>query len=241
MCTVTFLPLSNTGFILTSNRDEQYSRLPALPPQEYVIGDISVVFPKDGQAGGTWIATSGNVTVCLLNGAFEAHQSKPPYRQSRGLMMLDFFGYESPEVFVEQYNFTNLEPFTLLVVEHRNALLLTEIRWTDTGSLHIAEKDAHQPHLWSSATLYPASVGAEREQWFANWLTRQPNYQREDIVHFHEFGGTGDEANDLRMRRSSVATVSITSVRHQTNETRLWYKDLKNGQTIECLLSAIVA
>ena len=34
MCTVTFLPLGNTDFILTSNRDEQRLR-ETLPPKIY--------------------------------------------------------------------------------------------------------------------------------------------------------------------------------------------------------------
>lgn len=229
MCTVTFLPLSDTGFILTSNRDEQHSRQPALPPQWHLAGGVPVVFPKDAQAGGTWIATSGSVTVCLLNGALEAHRPKPPYRRSRGLMVLDFFGYESEKAFIEHYDFTGIEPFTMLIVNHHGTLSLTELRHTEAGELCIDSRNAGQPHIWSSATLYEPPVCRERERWFAAWLADQKNNRLDGILDFHRFGGTGSEGNDLIMCRDTVSTVSIASVlHHQDDGTEFWYQDLKS-------------
>lgn len=231
MCTVTFLPLGLAGFILTANRDEQHSRPPALPPRRHLAGGMPLVFPKDTQAGGTWIATSGSVTVCLLNGAFEAHQPKPPYRRSRGLMVLDFFGYGSWQAFAEHYDFKGIEPFTMLVVNHHEQRGLAELRHTEAGKLHIATHDASQPRIWSSATLYGPAVCRERERWFAAWLAVRQSYQPEEILHFHRFGGTGDQGNDLFMHRDTVSTVSISSVMHQAGETKFWYRDLKRDRT----------
>ena len=57
MCTVTFLPLKNDGFILTSNRDEQPNRI-THPPLTVVEDETTLLFPKDEIAGGTWIGTS---------------------------------------------------------------------------------------------------------------------------------------------------------------------------------------
>ena len=74
MCTVSYLPLSQTDYILTSNRDETVERPVCFPINQYLIGERTVYFPKDQQAGGTWIATTGDsVTLCLLNGGFEPH------------------------------------------------------------------------------------------------------------------------------------------------------------------------
>src|SRR4051812_22764348 len=73
MCTVTYLPLKE-GFIITSNRDERLVRKPADAPQIISGLNTRILFPRDGEAGGTWIATSeNNRTVCLLNGAFVPH------------------------------------------------------------------------------------------------------------------------------------------------------------------------
>ena len=69
MCTVSFLPLDN-GFILTSNRDERALRKPAEFPATYQSNSGTVTFPRDGKAGGTWIAASKTKMICLLNGGF---------------------------------------------------------------------------------------------------------------------------------------------------------------------------
>ncbi|NDC40852.1 MAG: hypothetical protein EBZ77_04755, partial [Chitinophagia bacterium] len=55
MCTVTYLPLDN-GHILTSNRDEQLLRQAAAPPELIEGKTGGILFPRDGKAGGTWIA-----------------------------------------------------------------------------------------------------------------------------------------------------------------------------------------
>ncbi len=230
MCTVSFLPIPDSGFILTSNRDEQHHRAPALPPKEYELETTSVVFPKDTQAGGTWIATSGKTTVCLLNGAFAFHASRPPYRKSRGLMVLDFFSYASVEAFTTQYSFENIEPFTLLVVSQEPYLELTEIRWTESSQLHVTPKSVTQPHIWSSATLYDAPIRQKREDWFATWLAQHPDYQMADIVHFHQTAGTEDVTQSLLMHRPSVGTISITSIASTPQHTSVWYKDLRQQQ-----------
>ncbi len=71
MCTVTYLPLGNNNFILTSNRDETPLRK-TIPPKEYDENGVELTYPKDELAGGTWIGLSDkNRLVCLLNGGFK--------------------------------------------------------------------------------------------------------------------------------------------------------------------------
>ena len=52
MCTVTYLPQENDGFILTSNRDESPMRK-TIPPKKYVENGVELIYPKDQLAGGT--------------------------------------------------------------------------------------------------------------------------------------------------------------------------------------------
>ncbi|MEO0339976.1 MAG: NRDE family protein, partial [Bacteroidota bacterium] len=89
MCTVTFIPQQGQDFILSSNRDEQASRSPqGLSRIDQFQKEL--LFPRDTEAGGTWIAASNkDQVVCLLNGAFELHHRQPPYRKSRGIMVLE--------------------------------------------------------------------------------------------------------------------------------------------------------
>src|SRR3954453_15845460 len=96
MCTVTFIPLKDR-VILTSNRDEKYSRRQALPPQQFTHNGGTIIYPKDADAGGTWIALNedGNAAV-LLNGAFVKHVAMPPYKQSRWQVLLDLIQTDRP-------------------------------------------------------------------------------------------------------------------------------------------------
>ena len=78
MCTVTYLPLGNDEFILTSSRDVPYARERAEHPKKYDENGVTIYYPKDGKAGGTWIGVSDQKRlICLLNGGFEYSPYRP--------------------------------------------------------------------------------------------------------------------------------------------------------------------
>ena len=237
MCTVTYFPKTETGFILTSNRDEGAERPIALPPKRYLRGENVLVFPKDTASNGTWIATSSNnFTLCLLNGAFEKHKHQPPYRKSRGVVLLDFFDYSDASTFCKSYNFENIEPFTLVIIHSENAIKLSELRW-DGIQIYFEEKDANKTHIWSSATLYEAETRKERERWFHEWLHNNSNPMPEDLLHFHNFGGSGNKHNDILMNRENkVFTVSITGISKIEGSSSIYYKDTLSGEEKNCRL-----
>lgn len=229
MCFVTYLPYQQ-GFILTSNRDEHVGRPKALPPKKYTINGKSVFYPQDGLAGGTWIATSSNVTLCLLNGAFVKHRHQPPYRQSRGLVVLDFFEYENFDDFVQSYNFRGIEPFTLVIVEQNETQRLAEIRW-DGEQLYHKLLDAEMSYAWSSVTLYSDEVIQERELWFKKWQKQHALFEGDDVLDFHSFGGKGDVENDLIINRNDeLQTVSVTQIQKTSEQFLINYWDRMNEQ-----------
>jgi Transport and Golgi organisation 2 len=235
MCTVTFFPKGDNGFILTSNRDEGILRPQAIAPKRYSIGNNVIVFPKDTAANGTWIATgSNNYTLCLLNGAFEKHLHQPPYRKSRGIMLLDFFEYSAVSDFISNYSFNNIEPFTLIIIHSESTLVLGELRW-DGEQLFYVEKEVSKAHIWSSATLYKAETRKEREQWFDEWKKNNSDPQVEDLLHFHNFAGTGNKHTNVLMNLDNkVFTVSITSISKINNSSSIYYKDLISGEEKKC-------
>lgn len=213
MCTVTFLPKSGQDFILTSNRDEDPSRA-ALKLTSELVGEQTVYFPKDPKAGGTWFASDQqNFTLCLLNGGFEKHKHRPPYRISRGIMVLDFFKIKSVDSFIEDYNFEGIEPFTLVLIDHSaTEIQLHELVWNGQELNH-QKLNSESPYIWSSSTLYPQPVRDERKQWFTEWLEGKESFKQEEILTFHQFGGKGDAWNDFVMNREGkVQTVSVTSL-----------------------------
>lgn len=224
MCTVTYLPLEK-GYILTSNRDEWIARPSAISPLEYVLWGQRITFPKDPKANGTWIANSNRYTLCLLNGAFEKHITNPPYRRSRGLVLLDFYEYLSVDNFIEKYNFNGIENFTLLIKSNTDNSF-NELRW-DGIKIHRKELDSQEEHIWSSSTLYSEEIILERKIWFMEWIDQHKNYNQNEIIKFHRFAGNGDKQNDVIMKRENgVQTLSITSIIKIDNTLNTTYLEL---------------
>lgn len=238
MCTATYFPFDDGGFALTHSRDEKALRPVANLPYPTAINGQTVLFPQDPQGQGTWIAISADTTVCLLNGAFVAHQPKPPYRHSRGLVVLDFFQYSTVEGFAEWYDFRNLEPFTLLVARQNR---LVEIRWNGR-QVFFHEKDHKRPHIWSSATLYTPNVIAQREGWFQDWWHKSSNPSVADIRGFHLNAGDGDTTNSIRMNRENkLFTVSLTTAIHDDESTILMYDDFTQPISVQAINSLMYA
>jgi hypothetical protein len=230
MCTVTYLP-HEEGYFLTSNRDEKSTRKKAIPPAIVDFPTGSLLYPKDADANGTWMALhERGEAIVLLNGAFEAHISEPPYAKSRGLVLLELFEYSSALYGFENYRLNNIEPFTLVICSGQ---FLYEARW-DGSKNHIQQLDENQPAIWSSSTLYNKSIRKKREVWFQEWLKQSPVLSFDSVVNFHQFAGNGDSANDLIMNRNNEHfTVSITSVCKREQRLNMIYKDLSCNETFE--------
>jgi len=228
MCTVSFFPIREADFILTSNRDERLSRSDTLPPAAYPYEKERLYFPRDQESSGTWIAcSSSGKAYCLLNGAFEYHKSEPPYRKSRGLVLLEILQASDPESYMEKEGLDGIEPFTLVMASKNNGIVqLQELRW-DGAKAHLIELDSTLPQIWSSATLYDAEVREARKEWFQRWLKENPKPGEDELLHFHRFGGRGDGENDLVMKRSNDRqTISITSVISRHGKSEMCYEDL---------------
>src|ERR1700676_2677089 len=120
MCTVTFIPSGN-NFFFTSSRDEQTGRPLAVFPKVYEINGYRILFPKDQQAGGSWVTVNElGSTAVLLNGAIKSHQPEPPYRKSRGLVLLDLISKSSPADAFEEEDFNGIEPFSVILYDNKN-------------------------------------------------------------------------------------------------------------------------
>lgn len=230
MCTVTYIPVKDKYFI-SSNRDEKYSRGQAMPPAVYNSNNKTLIYPKDADAGGSWIALheNGNAAV-LLNGAFEKHEPMPAYRKSRGLVFLQVIEAETPIRYFHETDLMGIEPFTLVIAEANS---LYESRW-DGNKKHCRQLSRHRPHIWSSATLYDVEMIRRREKWFARFLNNTPQPTQKDILDFHLFTGADNAAENLVMERGGIySTVSITSILLTERRGSMKYLDLKNKSIYE--------
>ena len=226
MCTVTFLPLGNTDFILTSNRDEQRLR-ETLPPKIYEEDGVEMLFPKDKVAGGTWIgASSKKRLVCVLNGGFKKHKRKDNYSKSRGLIAKELLKENRLQPYLKNLDLLDVEPFTMVIVDWNNQELnLVEVVW-DAHDTHITTHK-NEPKIWSSSTLYTDEIKRLRKSWFQQWLSEN-EFTSEAILKFHH-SEIGDKEQSVLMKRTQVETVSITSVKKLENTIEMVYEDAANS------------
>lgn len=230
MCTVTFLPTGKNEFILTSNRDESAKRSPKNITKTDENGQ-TLIFPRDTGAGGSWIvASSHNKLICLLNGAFDQHSRNPPYRKSRGIMVLEFFNYPDANQFFATYDFSGMESFTMITYDNGQ---LWDFRWEERSQQKFIKSLATtEYHIWSSATLYEKSIQRKREKWLDEWLENRTDFNEAAILELHKKGGEGNPSIDFMMNRYNylVQTVSITQVIGKNNQLEMIYHDLMNQQ-----------
>jgi len=222
MCTVTYLPLKNEQFILTSNRDVGYTRQEALAPKKYIEDGVELFYPKDGKAGGTWIGTSSkNRTLCLLNGGFVNHEFEGSYRTSRGKIVIDLLKCDNIENELIRINLIGIEPFTLVIVDWNEKLRLMEFVW-DGDNRHFKNL-TQEMYIWSSSTLFTEEMKNLRKKWFSTWRKNSP-IDQESILKFHHDAGIGDPNVDVILKRKNVGTVSVTSVFKNESGIQMYYE-----------------
>lgn len=222
MCTVTYIPLQNDDFILTSNRDESPLRK-TLPPKEYLEDGVEVTYPKDKKAGGTWIGHSSKKrVVCLLNGGFKNHTRKLAYRMSRGVVVKKILSVENALTFINQFNFDEIEPFTLILVSWEENLQAYELVWDGTKK-HFTKLE-NSPKMWSSSTLYNNEQKELRQGWFADWLENTNDKNEESIKKFHLNDRLGKPEFSIKMKRDLLQTVSVTSIVKEEGKINMNYK-----------------
>lgn len=226
MCTVTFVPVKD-GYYITSNRDEKKQRSKAIPPKTYKLNEATLLFPRDTEAGGTWIAIKDKMNAAvLLNGGFIKHIPEPPYKLSRGLILLDVLSDTDPFNYFLRVSITGIEPFTLILFCNGN---LYECRWNGEEKF-TSLKEVNKTHIWSSVTLYDEPTRKKRQQWFERFINNHNEASQDDILHFHQFAGDGDKQSDIQMNRGGeLFTVSITGIYLAGNKAEMTYMDLKEG------------
>lgn len=227
MCTVTIIPQGINDFVLTSNRDESPNRV-SLSPDFYTINNSKMLFPKDELAGGTWIGVSDkNRLICVLNGGFSFHERRTDYRMSRGLVAKDFLSANSIDEVVLDYDFQDIEPFTMVIIDWNNKLRFLELVW-DGKKIHINELPL-EPKIWSSSTLYSQAMKETREQWFEDFKNNN-ELQANSMMRFHKNTGKGNDDYGVIMDRGFVKTTSITQVEKNKETLQMHYVNLNTKE-----------
>ncbi|MEP6796336.1 MAG: NRDE family protein [Saprospiraceae bacterium] len=208
MCTVTYIPLQGVRF-LTSNRDESPMRQSQGLISSHSPDQPTIHYPLDPDSRGSWIALSDSGrAVCLLNGGYESFIPNPPYRMSRGQVVMDAVKADDANRYINTYDYEGIAPFTLLIDEKSS---LTELVW-DGVEKHICSLPVNKPQIWSSATLYPPDVRAWRKSLFEKWLHETAVFDSDSIIEFHRMANGDDENGFVMNRKEIVRTLSITNI-----------------------------
>ena len=232
MCTVTFIPF-NDSFFITSNRDESPDRQAVGIKSFHSRESNTIHFPLDEASGGSWIALSDEGrAVCLLNGGFESFIPNPPYRLSRGQVVIAAAKADEIDQFITKFELKDIAPFTLVVFENQS---LVQLVW-DGQQKHIQSIASDQPHIWSSATLYPLQVREWRKSLFEKWINETEVYNRESIIAFHQMAN-GDPDNGFIMNRNEIVkTLSVTSIVLKKNSGSILHLDLERADREEIMV-----
>lgn len=236
MCTFTIVTNEQNRIILTSSRDEQDTRKASFLPNVHDFEGQKLLYAKDADAGGTWLGVNAQArVVCLLNGAFVLHERTPPYKHSRGFVVLEALVSESFEQYISA-DFMGIEPFTLVSLDLKPHRLLQEFRW-DGQNKHHKILDLSQPQMWSSATLYTPEVAGKRRQWFDDWCSTHA-LSAEQMLAFHSPTNNKAHAPEeaIFMRRKGGGTVSLTSLDLGQNDLKIKHHNFVTNHKLKGIL-----
>ncbi|MDZ4865669.1 MAG: NRDE family protein [Gemmatimonadota bacterium] len=155
MCTVSWLRTPG-GYSLCCNRDERFTRAPALPPAVREQRGVPYLAPLDGDFGGSWLAVNAfGLTLSLLNRYRVEGYVAPAAPLSRGLLLLDLI--VSPAAADARSTLTRtdlhqVQPFTLIIVAPDSDAHLA--RW-DGEQLAFSSSNASGLLATSSAVSEP--------------------------------------------------------------------------------------
>lgn len=236
MCILSLVK-TNDRLIITSNRDEQRSRKNSLTPEIISLENRKTILARDAQANGTWFLTDekGRVAV-LLNGAFENHTPRPPYRESRGIILINLFQEENFKSAFLFYNLENIEPFQIIFVENQMAI---QCVW-EGGQKHVFAIDLSSPKVFFSPTLYTKEQQEEKRNHFLNMHAEIGFLNPSELLNIHSNRNEATTSTNFFMSRENQTTKSISQVEITPTTTHYTHWQAWDNQLHEITLEHVV-
>ena len=208
MCTLSFLP-KNDGYIVAMNRDEQLSRLIALPPAIHASARSKAIYPLDVE-GGTWIAvTESGTTWALLNRNSTLADTK---KCSRGEIILAALQSANELKAVEELKSQILDevlPFRLVMLSETTKQVREWI-WDGHGIASIPHP--WQGHHWFSSGQSDELASEIRGRTFAESCANPAADSIEWLREMHRSHAPERGAFSVCVHRPDARTVSYTEV-----------------------------
>lgn len=219
MCTAIIQSVGVGGLLLAGNRDELITRQRGEGPQLHELGrGLAAIYPRDVDAGGTWVGvnTAGLVATLLNNYPADAALRAPAAAVSRGVLVPAMLEHETLEgawgaLEAMGGEVARLRPFWLLVAWAPVDAEASALRATWDGARLELERLALPAHQISSSVDYSA-VEANRRAQLAGLLSARGPWSGAQVDEV--FGGHKPErgASSVCMHRGDAGTVSHTRV-----------------------------
>lgn len=221
MCTALVYRNHGIGeFGIGFNRDESYLRKPALAPLSYTESGLSILAPRDGDFGGTWIGVNSSGEVLAILNYYEAPIRSIDRPISRGLLMKNLLEQKKNFFSITKESLNDYHPFRLLYINLMKTILLS---WNGQ-EIKKEESKADYTIYASSAILGSQSEvirsksfeGYKNDQYFSDFFQLSSGFLS---AHIPEKG-----VESPCMHRDIAHTVSQTIIKVHSGLARLWYK-----------------
>ena len=210
MCTVTLIARQN-GYALGMNRDEQRSRIEALPPSSHTVGSRSAVYPSE-PGGGTWIGVNDlGITFALINW-YAIRESVANGAVTRGRVVASTLESASPELVGQRLRslpLSRVNPFRLIGV-FPGAHTVIEWRWNRRRMERIDH--GWRTNAWFSSGFDEAGVQITRGKTFKKALRQKSSGSIEWLRRLHRSHQPARGAHSICMHRTDAATISYTEI-----------------------------
>ena len=207
MCTLTYR-LTELGYELFFNRDEQRSRAQAIPPKIDTV--LNAIYPVDPIGGGTWLAVHQNgVSLALLN--YYQAEKKPqegPFI-SRGEIIIKLL--EDPTniiVNIKKLALDSYQAFQLCVFPSDLTLSNNQVPCFQWDGESLTEQSQTLP-ITSSGVDYPQVYEARKASFQQITTAGKPTV--EQLLEFHEYQ-QDDGKLSVKMFREDAKTVSFSHI-----------------------------
>jgi hypothetical protein len=228
MCTLSYR-LTESGYELFFNRDEQRSRAQAIVPQ--IDNTLNAIYPVDPIGQGTWLAVhQSGLCFALLNYYQAQKKALPGEFISRGEIILKLLAHQGNVIdTLKKLPLNNYQPFQLCVfpaglTSENNLLQL--LQWDG----ECLTKQQQLPFFTSSGVDYPQVYQARKSVFEQIVSAREPT--SEQLFNFHQQQQHEGKLS-VKMSREDAQTVSFSHI-VVNNNINFNYVDYLDGKHYHC-------
>ena len=210
MCTVTFIARRH-GYALGMNRDEQRTRVKALPPARHRLGSRDALFPSE-PGGGTWMGVNdAGATLALINW-YSITARVAGQTVSRGEITKLALAADSSscvDATLPESHLARVNPFRLIGVFPAEKTIV-EWRW----NLQRLDRLGHhwRTHTWISSGFNEPGAQRVRGRTVADALGQSSVGSADWLRRLHRSHAPERGPYSICMHRSDATTVSYSEV-----------------------------